>query len=184
MRIDMVSSKPFNESAQTALILLHNVMGLLTRLEERTYSRDAGVSYQQFLVLVTVEAADPPVTQTTIAKRLQRNLNTISMILDRMEKIGLVSRERSIVDRRESHVSLTKSGKAKLARALEVGGALRSRLGAGFSEEELQDSIRLITKLRNQVLKEFGKEPTEEGNERVARQKLLEVFKRGAAKGK
>lgn len=172
----MGSAKRSNESAHAAFLLLHNVMGLLSRLEERTYSRDAGVSYQQFLILVTIASADPPVTQTTIANRLQRNLNSISMMVDRMERLGLVRRERSTIDRRETHVSVTSEGKARLEGALEVGRGLRDRLGGIFSETDMQDAMRLMTKLRNQVMMELGKEPMEPGTEREIRQKITELF--------
>jgi DNA-binding MarR family transcriptional regulator len=157
--------------------------GLLMKLEETTYAARGGVSYQQFLILITIESCDPPVTQTTIARRLLRQLNTISMIVDRMVRLGLVTKTRSEVDRREAHVAMTALGKEKLARAIRVGGALRERLGSTFSEEELQTCMRLITRLRTEVLKELGREPVPAKDERDARQRVIEVFKRGRAAG-
>lgn len=177
----MRTKKELVESRHVAFLILHNVQGLLTKLEEKIYATEAGISYPQFLVLVTVASSEPPVSQTTIARRIQRELNSVSMIVDRMEKLGLVAKTRSQVDRRETHVTLTKTGREKLAKAVEVGGALRERLGSIFSEEELQDSIRLFTKLRNQILKELGQKPTAAQDERAVRQRIIEVFRKGGA---
>jgi DNA-binding MarR family transcriptional regulator len=157
------------------------MMSLLTKLEEKVYAAEAGISYPQFLVLVNVASSEPPVTQTTIARRIQRELNSVSMLVDRMERLGLVTKSRSEVDRRETHVALTPLGKKKLARAIEVGTALRERLGIAFSEEEAQEGIRLTTKLRNQILKELGQKPAPAQSERDTRQRIIDVFKRGGA---
>ena len=177
----MAAKKELVESRHVAFLLFHNVQGLLTKLEEKVYATEAGVSYPQFLVLVTVASAEPPVSQTTIARRIQRELNSVSMIVDRMERLKLVTKTRSEVDRRETHVTLTPLGKEKLSRAVEVGGALRERLGSVFAEEELQESIRLSTKLRNQILKELGQKPTPAQDDRAVRQRIIEVFRRGGA---
>ena len=174
----MAKQGQFRESGQAAFLLLHNMMGLLTKVEEAAYANQAGISYPQFLILITVEASEPPVSQTTISKRIQRNLNTISMIVDRMEKLGLVRRVRSEDDRRETHVSLTPLGKEKLAKAIEVGGALKQRLGSAFTEEEISDAMQLMAKFRNQVLKELGREPIPADSERPHRQRVIEVFKK------
>jgi len=154
------------------------MMGLLTRVEEAAYSTRAGISYPQFLILITVESSEPPVSQTTISRRIHRNLNTISMIVDRMEKLGLVMRVRSEDDRRETHVSLTPLGKAKLAKAIEVGGALKQRLADVFSEKEIEDTMRLLAKFRDQILKELGRPPIPADDEHRNRQRVIEVMKK------
>jgi DNA-binding MarR family transcriptional regulator len=169
----------FRESSHEAFLLLHNLQGLLTKLEETTYATDAGISYQQFLVLITVESSEPPVNQTTVAKAIQRNLNSISMIIDRMEKLGLVTRERSKDDRRETHLIVTALGRKKLAKAIQVGVALEERLGSALNEQELEDGMRLMVKLRNQVLKEMGREPIALAIERPTRKRVLDVLRRG-----
>jgi DNA-binding MarR family transcriptional regulator len=175
----MARQKQFRESSHEAFLLLHNVQGLLTKLEETTYAAQAGISYQQYLILITVESSEPPVNQTTVAKAIQRNLNSISMIIDRMEKLGLVIRERSKDDRRETHLKLTALGRKKLAKAIEVGGALGERLGSALTEEDLQEGMRLMAKFRNQVLNEMGREPITLASERPVRKRVLDVLRRG-----
>lgn len=180
----MARQTQFSESGQDAFLLLHNMMGLLTKVEETTYSNQAGISYPQFLILITVEASEPPVSQTTISKKIQRNLNTISMIVDRMEKLGLVRRVRSEDDRRETHVSLTPLGKEKLAKAIRVSAALKDRLSGALNSEELEEAARLMSKFRDQILKEMGREPVSPETSRDSRLRVIDVFKKNLGSSK
>ena len=180
----MARKAQFRESCQEAYLLLHNTKGLLTKLEETTYSRRAGISYQQYLVLITVESSEPPVSQTMISKSIQRNLNTISMMIDRMEKLGLVRRIRSEKDRREAHVSLTPLGKEKLAKAIEVGVALKERLCKTLTEVELREAVGIMGKFSNQILQEMRREPVSPVAERAYRQRVIEVFREHLASAK
>jgi DNA-binding MarR family transcriptional regulator len=174
----MAQRGQFRESVHAADLVLHNIEGLLTKLEEGNYSSKAGLSYPQFLILITIEASEPPVTETDVADSIQRNLNTVSMMLDRMEKAGLVKRERSGKDRREVHVSLTPVGKNKLGKGIDVGGALSERLGSAFSAEEIEKAMLLMGKLRNQLLKEMGREPIPIEDRRPLRESVIEVFRK------
>jgi DNA-binding MarR family transcriptional regulator len=131
-----------------------------------------------------VESSEPPVSQTTISKKIQRNLNTISMIVDRMEKLGLVKRVRSEEDRRETHVSLTPLGKEKLAKAIKVGSALKDRLSGALTDEDLEQSMRLMAKFRDQILKEMGREPMPLENGRTSRRRIIDVFKKNLSNSK
>jgi len=170
------------ESLHAAFLLLHNTQGLLTRLEERVYFSQAGVSYQQYLILVNVASSDPPVTQTAIAERLQRNLNSISTMVDRMARQGLVTKSRSTEDRRETHVALTARGKEAMEKALKVGAKLRARLGAGFTDTELQAGMRLLTKTRDRVRAELGQETVSPQVDRATRQRIIDLSRRAAVK--
>lgn len=174
----MGRTKRIKASAHQAFLLFHNLRRILDRLEESTYSKAAGLSYQQFLILVAVESADPPVTQTTIANRVQRSLNSISLMIDRMEKLRLVTRLRSPIDRRETHISITDEGRVKLEEALAVGRFLTDRLADVFTQVEIQESTRLMTKLRERLMSEVGEEPAAPAVERNIRRRIVEVWDR------
>ena len=77
---------------------------------DRTLS-EYGLTMEQYLVLVTIRFNDPPVRITDIASVLERSTNSISMLVDRMVKAGLLKRVRDRKDRRVVNVSLT--GKAE-----------------------------------------------------------------------
>ena len=72
---------------------------------------ELGITYPQYLVLMVLwENDNQPVND--IARRLVLETNTVTPLLQRMEKLGLVSRKRGKEDKRQQIVSLTSKGKA------------------------------------------------------------------------
>ena len=69
-----------------------------------------GITYPQYLVLMVLwEKDNQPVND--IAHRLMLETNTVTPLLQRMEKLGIVSRKKGEQDKRQQIVSLTKKGK-------------------------------------------------------------------------
>lgn len=76
-----------------------------------------GITYPQYLVLLVLwETDNQPVND--IAHRLLLETNTVTPLLQRMEKLGIVSRKKGKLDKRQQIVSLTAKGKALEAEAL------------------------------------------------------------------
>ena len=70
-----------------------------------------GITYPQYLVLMVLwEKDNQPVND--IARRLVLETNTVTPLLQRMEKLGIVSRKKGEQDKRQQIVSLTSKGKA------------------------------------------------------------------------
>jgi len=70
-----------------------------------------GITYPQYLVLMVLwEKDNQPVND--IAHRLVLETNTVTPLLQRMEKLGIVSRKKGEQDKRQQIVSLTPKGKA------------------------------------------------------------------------
>jgi len=69
-----------------------------------------GITYPQYLVLMVLWEKDTqPVND--IARRLHLETNTVTPLLQRMEKLGIVSRKKGEQDKRQQIVSLTPKGK-------------------------------------------------------------------------
>jgi DNA-binding MarR family transcriptional regulator len=69
-----------------------------------------GITYPQYLVLMVLwENDNQPVND--IAHRLLLETNTVTPLLQRMEKLGIVSRKKGEQDKRQQIVSLTQKGK-------------------------------------------------------------------------
>ena len=69
-----------------------------------------GITYPQYLVLMVLwEKDNQPVND--IAHRLMLETNTVTPLLQRMEKLGIVSRQKGEQDKRQQIVSLTPKGK-------------------------------------------------------------------------
>jgi DNA-binding MarR family transcriptional regulator len=80
---------------------------------------ELGITYPQYLVLMVLwEQDSQPVND--IAHRLLLETNTVTPLLQRMEKQGIVARMRGKEDKRQQIVSLTEKGKAMEKQAFET----------------------------------------------------------------
>jgi DNA-binding MarR family transcriptional regulator len=71
---------------------------------------ELGITYPQYLVLMVLwEQDSQPVND--IAHRLLLETNTVTPLLQRMEKLGVVVRKRGKEDKRQQIVSLTEKGR-------------------------------------------------------------------------
>ncbi len=71
---------------------------------------ELGITYPQYLVLMVLWERDTqPVND--IARRLMLETNTVTPLLQRMEKQGLVNRRKGKEDKRQHIVTLTEEGK-------------------------------------------------------------------------
>ena len=85
-----------------------------TRLITQAYTpmlTELGITYPQYLVLMVLwEKDNQPVND--IAHRLLLETNTVTPLLQRIEKLGIVTRKKGEQDKRQQIVSLTEKGKA------------------------------------------------------------------------
>lgn len=102
-------------------------------LQSKNLVRMTGLTAPQLLVLQVIRR-EGRAKPSTIAKEILISQATVTTIVDRLEKAGLVLRERSTTDRRVVDVVLTQAGAEKLLEAPEL-------LQAGFLREfrKLQD---------------------------------------------
>lgn len=78
-----------------------------------------GITYPQYLVLMVLWEKDTqPVND--IAHRLQLETNTVTPLLQRMEKQGIISRQKGKKDKRQHIVSLTEKGKGMEKQAYAI----------------------------------------------------------------
>ena len=78
-----------------------------------------GITYPQYLVLMVLwEKDNQPVND--IARRLLLETNTVTPLIQRMEKQGLITRKQGDKDKRQQIVSLTLSGKEMEERAYQL----------------------------------------------------------------
>jgi len=111
------------------------------------------ISYPQFLVLYVLNRSGKAATATDLARQLGRNPNALSMILDRMEKNGLVRKVRNLPDRRLVRVAMTKEGREMLTSAFESTQGMIEKMFTSFSDEDLELLGSLITRLQNDTIK-------------------------------
>ena len=133
-----------------AWALYHQTYNLLYRCEEVMFSK-VGLTPQKYMVLMAIRLIEEPVTVSDVAQWLDRNTNSISLIVDRMKKEGLVTRTRSLGDRRTVRLSLTQKGKEKLDQANIPGWDLIQEMMSPLSEKDLNTFAGLLETIREKA---------------------------------
>jgi DNA-binding MarR family transcriptional regulator len=131
--------------------LMHRDYRLLVNCEDRIYG-EKGLTMEQFSVLATIKYIGRPVRPTDIAQWMGRGPNTISMLVDRMVKAGLVRRTRDRIDRRVVHVVSTSKGENALRLAIPAGWEFIQKIMLPLSEADRHTFARLLEALRYETL--------------------------------
>ncbi len=125
-----------------------------SRLVTQTYKPfldKLGITYPQYLVLMVLwETDNQPVND--IAHKLLLETNTVTPLIQRMEKMGLVIRTKGIVDTRQRIVSLTKEGKAMEKEAAKVPACMLEHFAdCGLKKEEVFRLVPLLDEVINKL---------------------------------
>lgn len=97
---------------------------------------------------------------TQIAEYISAPLNTVTGIINRMEKKKLVVRERSAEDRRVVSISLGEQGIAQIELIIkELTGYVLAAVNE-FSEEEIELLIKVVKKLPD-IMQSYNRKKTE-----------------------
>ena len=124
---------------------------LMARIAERNTIGD--LTFSQFAVLEALYHLGP-MTAGEVGQKILKSGGNMTLVIDNLERDGLVRRERDSKDRRVIHVHLTESGKGKVEAVLpghvaalveefkvlsvkeqEMLGELCKKLGRGRSSE-------------------------------------------------
>lgn len=113
-----IRSRPMQKEgdfSEEVLIALRKIIHA-TDLHSKQTAKHSGLTIPQIVVLKTVRELGE-VTTRQISRRVSLSQATVTSVLDRLEKNGLVQRYRSMQDRRIVHTKLTRKGGAALRTA-------------------------------------------------------------------
>jgi DNA-binding MarR family transcriptional regulator len=142
------------ESENTVLILwilLHRVRDVIVRCEDSIF-REYGITYEQFTVLGQVKSGASSPRIIDLARSLESYPNSISTLVDRLVKAGLVRRTRSKIDRREVRVSLTTKGENTIKLAAPAGWEFIKKLVSPMSDKDKDVLVSLLETLKCDAL--------------------------------
>ncbi len=94
---------------------------------------------------------EPGRSQNELAKELSIQKATLTVMLNRMEKTGLVRRESDARDQRISRIFLTDKGKGLLVRLQRTLDVLEEQAMKGFREEEKQVMTELLARIEKNL---------------------------------
>jgi DNA-binding MarR family transcriptional regulator len=135
------------------------LLGQVCRLHHHrviTLLKNSGVHRGQPKLLFAL-AEEDGLTQTELVKRLQISPATVTKMIGRMEKSGLLHRKRDTQDQRVSSVYLTDAGRALKSKMIAISQSIGEEVFAGFSQEERVLMQRLLLLMRDNLVKVTGK---------------------------
>jgi DNA-binding MarR family transcriptional regulator len=131
---------------------LADYTGFLVRraqqLHAAVWQREASAEFTsvQFGALNLVHA-NPGIDQRMLGDHLQLDRSTIADVCARLERRGLIQRDRDPDDRRRNILSLTEQGEAVLAELLPRADRVHEVLVGGLTEPDRSELHRLLTLL-------------------------------------
>ena len=130
------------------LISLRKIMRAAD-LHSQRLMKESGLTSPQLLVMQAIEKEGKPST-STLARHICVSQATMTRIVDRLERAGLVSREKSTQDKRVIHVRLTEAGHSRLKLApepLQAEFLRRFRELEDWEQQMLKSSLLRIAKM-------------------------------------
>jgi DNA-binding MarR family transcriptional regulator len=146
---ELKQNRPFVEPTQEAAVSLMRTADLVRR-SVAAVVEPHGITPQQYNVLRILRGAgDEGLPTLEIAERMIEQTPGITRLIDRLELKQLVSRERSVTDRRQVFCRITRGGLALLARLDgPIVEAEREALGV-LSDRQLAQLLSLLDRARN-----------------------------------
>jgi DNA-binding MarR family transcriptional regulator len=139
---------PFDSAEQRVFLNLWRTYDCLKALEEEVFS-DFELSAQQYNALRLLRAAAPELLQTsTLGKRLISRSPDMTRLLDRLERRGLVSRVRSLENRRVVNIGITGKGVQLLEGIADRMHDLHARQLGHLKPAEQRQLVDLLKKAR------------------------------------
>lgn len=108
----------------------------------RPYLEDLGLTYPQYLVMVTLWSTDD-LTVSLLGEKLFLESSTLTPVLKRLEAMSLITRARDPMDERQVRVRLTDTGRVMYERAQHIPACI-------FEATGLPDDV--LARLQTDVL--------------------------------
>lgn len=127
-----------------SLIALRRILRA-TELYERKLAHAAGLTPAKLRVLqIAVGRLGGSVTPKELAIRMGVAQGTVTALIDKLEQTGMVSRQRSETDRRQTNVVITDAGRAAVDTAPD---ALQQRFVRAFETMQDWEQAQLVSSL-------------------------------------
>lgn len=137
--------------------LFNRVQRLFARIVDDQL-RELGLRFAQVPVLAALQDENPR-SQKELARIAEIEQASMAQILSRMERDGLIQRERDPSDGRSSLVSLTATARERLPSARQALQRASREAVAGFDAAD----VRTLTRLLERVIANLDQAPTSTG---------------------
>ena len=134
-------------ASREAMVAVLRAYGTLQRLME-PYFAEFDLTPPQFQVLcIAIRFRDKPPSQRQLARKLYVSFPNVTVLLNRLERKGLIEREGNPADRREKYVLVSAAGRKLLNRIWQVHQQQMDLVMQGLTVTERKEMTRLLTKM-------------------------------------
>jgi DNA-binding MarR family transcriptional regulator len=130
------------DRADTALVALRRILRA-TELNARELARQTGLTTSQVIILQII-GRDGSAMPSSVAKAARLTPATVTAIVAKLERGGLVTRRRGVEDRRRNWVEITTAGRDLLKRSPNL---LQDRFQENFRRLDDWEQAMIITAL-------------------------------------
>jgi len=130
---------------------VHNYLARIRTIELNRF----GLTPTRVGVVTFIKETAEPATIPAIAARVARELNTVTELLKRMEKDGLIRKVRKRMGRKIFTVELTEKGEAAYLKATQIN--ILYKVLSSLSQEERERCEFCLEKLKSISLEELCK---------------------------
>ncbi len=147
---ELKKKRPFELAEQEAIL---NILRTSDQFQNRfgRLLREYDLTQSQYNVLRILRGEGKPMPCLEIGDRMIQVVPAMTGLLDRLEKQGLVQRERCTEDRRVVYVELTDAARDLLQRMDNPVMQLHKQLIGHLTQAELKELSRLLEKARASV---------------------------------
>ena len=132
--------------------MLVNEIARLFHAQMKNYDLTGVMSQDSARLIMRELARREGVSQLYLTNVTHLKAPTVSVTLKKMESEGLVTRVQDEMDLRMIRVFLTEKGRAHNRGVFERLKSLDARLMQGFSDEETETVLRLLLRMRENIL--------------------------------
>jgi MarR family transcriptional regulator for hemolysin len=136
--------------ADETIVVPERGIGFVLREANRAFShalierlKPHGITFSQWLHLRTLWEEDG-LTQVELARRIGIEKASSTPVLDSLERLKLIRRERNPDDRRERTIRLTRAGKAIKGRLVPHAVAFNATARRGLKPQDIATFLRVI----------------------------------------
>ena len=146
---ELKQSKPFRSLEQEALLSIERTAAVLSHGVADALRRYEITPTQYNVLRILRGAGEQGLCRNEVRDRLVAQVPDVTRLLDRMEEMGLVERERAETDRRMVFTRLTRKGAQLLARTDEPVARLHHEQLGHLSAGRLRTLIDLLADARH-----------------------------------
>lgn len=148
LQAEIQQGRPFRSPGHEGVVALLRTTAVVRRSLARVVE-GAGITLAQYNVLRILRGAGPEGLPTlAIRDRLIEEAPGITRLLDKLERAGLVRRDRCTPDRRQVICRITDRGLAMLAELDAPVDAVDDQAFAALEPEALRELVRLLERVR------------------------------------